>query len=72
MGQATVAVSLVAAVAGILANEAVASIPSAEPPAATQLLSARVAKVADKVRLFDRTSGRDLIPEQQIAQWRNK
>jgi hypothetical protein len=72
LGQTAVAVSLVAAVACGLANDALASRSPAKPTAGHPELSARIAAIVDHVRLMDPALTPNLLPEQKIAQWRNR
>jgi hypothetical protein len=63
--------SLVAAVACVLASDALASRAPAEPCVREQELSARVAAIVDRVRLVDPTLLRDLPADKKIVQFRN-
>ncbi len=71
LGNGTIVASLVAAVACVLANDALASRSSAEPGVGEQQLSTRVATIVERIRLVDPTLLRDLPPDKKIAQWRN-
>jgi len=67
----TLVVSLIAAVTGVWASDALASRPAVAPGVGDQELSARVAAIVERVRLIDPALVRDLPPEPNIAQWRN-
>jgi hypothetical protein len=62
--------SLVAAVACVLASDALASRSPAER-VGEQELSARVATIVERIRLVDPTLVRNVPRDQKIAQWRN-
>jgi hypothetical protein len=67
----TVVVSLIAAVAGVWASDALASRPTVAAGGGDQEFSARVAAIVERVRLVDPALVRDLPPQTKIAQWRN-
>ena len=67
----TVVVSLIAAVTGVWASDALARRPTVDPRVGDQELSARVAAIVERVRLIDPALVRDLPPQTNIAQWRN-
>jgi hypothetical protein len=69
--EGTLVVSLVAAITGVWASDALASRATAEPRVGEQELSTRVATIVERVRLIDPTLVRDLPPEKKMAQWRN-
>ena len=70
--QGAAVVSLVAVVACVAAGDARAIRLPAEPSAGEQQLSARVAAIVERIRLDHPTLLRDLPPEAQLAQWRNR
>jgi hypothetical protein len=67
----TVVVSLIAAVTGVWAGDALASQPTIAARVGDQELSARVAAIVERVSLVDPALVRDLPPQIKIAQWRN-
>jgi hypothetical protein len=71
-GQGTAVVSLVAALTCAFASNAVASQAPAQPRGGEQELSARVATIVERMRLVGPTLVRDLPPNMNIAQWRNR
>lgn len=71
VGRGTVIVSLVAWVGMALGNHALASLPPAEATAREGDLPARVAAVAERIRLSDPTLQIPLKQGSKIAQWRN-
>jgi hypothetical protein len=66
----TVVVSLVAAVTSVFASDAFASRLTAEPRAGEQEISARVAAIAERIRLVDPALLPQLPPGPKMA-WRN-
>ncbi len=71
LGQGSVVTSLVAAVACVLASDALASRSPAELHVGERELSTRVATIVERIRLVDPTLLRDLPRDKKIAQWRN-
>ena len=67
----TVVVSLIAAVTGVWAGDALANRLTVEARVGDQELSTRVAAIVERVRLIDPALVRDLPPQTNIAQWRN-
>jgi hypothetical protein len=70
-GRRTAILSLVTAVAGVLASDALAGLPPAQSSAHERELPARVAAIVERVRLGDPTLIPTLPQETTIAQWRN-
>ena len=71
-GHAAAIASLVAVVACALAGDALARQSPAEPAVAEPELAARVAALAERIRIVEPTLVRELPPEVKIAQWRNR
>jgi hypothetical protein len=71
LGRGTAVVSLVAAVACALTDDALAGLPSARSGTPELELPARVAAIVERVRLADPTLIPALPRDTKIAQWRN-